>query len=122
MINKNSLAYVAVFVICVAGILKAWVFDSESSWPIYVWLPILLLALWVMWTFRERPDPAAKAFDFNPKRGLLYFFLGFIVCPIVAMIDAVFGAELSLRSMLIFTGVGAVMAGIAGTFTENVGI
>ena len=122
MISKKALAYVAVAVVCGAGILNAWVFDKEQSWPIYVWLPILLLALWAIWTLRDPPDPAAKTFDFNPKRGLLYFFFGFVVFPIIAVMNAVFGAELSLSSMLIFTAVGSVIAGVAGIFTENVGI
>ena len=122
MVSKKSLAYVAVLVVGTAGILKAWVLDKEQSWPVYAWLPILLLALWAIWTLREPPDPKAKAFDFNPSRGLLYFILGFFIFPIVAIINAVFGAELSLSSMLLFTVVGSTVAGIAGVFTEHIGI
>ncbi|MGY4398613.1 hypothetical protein ACVWZA_003821 [Sphingomonas sp. UYAg733] len=121
MISKNPLAYVAIFALCVAVLLKVWVF-SESSWPIYVWLPFLLPALWALSTFRERADPGAKAFDFNPKRGLLCFFAGLIVLPILAVINAVFGAELPLSSMFIYTGAGAVILGIGGTFTEHIDI
>lgn len=120
--SKKSLAYVTVLVVCTAGILKAWVLDKEQSWPIYVWLPILLLALWAIWTLRDPPDPKAKAFDFSPSRGLLYFILGFFIFPIVAIINAVFGAELSLSSMLLFTVVGSTVVGIAGLFTEHIGI
>lgn len=75
-----------------------------------------------MWTLRELPDPKAKAFDFNPSRGLLYFILGFFIFPIVAIIKAVFGAELSLSSMLLFTLVGSTAAGIVGVFTEHIGM
>jgi len=122
MVTKKSLAYVAIFIVCTAGILKAWVLDKQQSWPVYVWLPILLLALWAIWTLRDPPDPKAKAFDFNPKRGLLYFILGFFIFPLVAIINAVFGAELSTSYMLIFTAVGSTIAGIAGVFTEHIGI
>ncbi len=85
-------------------------------------VPLIVLAGWAAWTFRDPPDPRAKAFDFNPRRGLFYFLSGFVIFPITAIINAVFGAELSLSSMLIFTVAGSVFAGIVGVFTEHVGI
>lgn len=122
MMSKKPLAYAAIFIVCTAGVLEAWVLNEQKPWPVYVWFPAVLLILWAMWTLRTPPDPKAKAFDFNPKRGLEYFILGLFIFPVVAALNAAFGGELSFRSVLIFTAICSTTAGIAGVFTEDVGI
>lgn len=122
MIPKEPLAYLTILILCIAGLIQAWAFEEGQSWPVYVWIPLLAAAFWAVWVLRDPPDPSAKSFDFNPKRGLLYFFLGFFIFPIIALINAIFGAELSLGSMTLFTLVGSVFVGIVGIFTEHVGI
>lgn len=121
-INKESLAYFGIAILCLAGLMQAWVFQEGQSWPVWVWLPLLVIALASLWVLRDRPDPKAKTFDFNPRRGAFYFVAGFIIFPVGAVINAVFGADLSIASMVGVTLAGSCFAGIAGTFTENIGI
>ena len=70
----------------------------------------------------DRKNFPKKVWDYNPKRGLFYFMLGWILFPIMMAIDALFGTEISLGGMLIGTAIMSVLVGIAGTFTENVGV
>ena len=70
----------------------------------------------------DRKNLPEKVWDYNPKRGLFYFMLGWILFPIMMTIDALFGTEISLGGMLIGTAMMSVLVGIAGTFTENVGV
>jgi hypothetical protein len=119
--------------------MSAWFFDDGTEWPIYIWLPIVAALGWAAWTFRAEAEPSAngarrkrggsgsseragKAFDFNPRRGLFYFLAGLIAFPLLAVIDAIFGAELTLSSMILYTLVASTMAGLAGLFTENIGL
>lgn len=122
MINKELLAYFGIAILCLAGLVQAWVFKEGQSWPVWVWLPLVAVGLTSVWVLRDPPDPKAKAFDFNPRRGAFYFFAGFIIFPVVAVANAIFGADLSIISMVVFTLIGSCVAGVAGTFTENIGI
>lgn len=122
MFNRKSLAYFGITLLCLAGLVQAWVFKEGQHWPIWVWLPLLVIGLGSLWVIRDPPDPKAKAFDFNPRRGAFYFLAGFVIFPIIAVINAIFGAELSIASMAGFTVIGSCFAGIAGTFTEHTGI
>lgn len=122
MISKQSLAFGALLLLCVAGLIHTWVLDDRQQWPVWVWLPLLALGLWAMWQLRDPPDPNSKAFDFNPRRGLLYFCAGFLIFPTLTIIEALFGADLSLNSMLLFTVFGSILVGVVGTFTEHVGV
>jgi len=81
MISKQSFAYAGIFVVCATGLIHAWILDEGQSFPIYVWLPLLLITFWAFWALRDPPDRSTKAFDFNPKRGILYFLLGLIIFP-----------------------------------------
>lgn len=122
MIDKTSLAYLGVAILCLAGLVQVWVFKKGQSWPIWVWLPLLAIGLASVWVLRDPPDPKAKVFDFNPRRGAFYFVAGFVIFPVAAVVNAIFGADLSIASMVVFTLVGSCVAGIAGTFTDNTGI
>jgi hypothetical protein len=70
----------------------------------------------------DRKDLPEKMWDFNPGRGLLYFFAGWIIFPLMMVVDGIFGAEFTLSGMAAVTFILSVLAGIAGTFTENVGV
>ena len=122
MVNRISLAYLGIAVLCLAGLVQAWVFKEGQNWPIWVWLPLLLIGFSSLWVLRDLPKPKAKAFDFNPRRGAFYFLAGFVIFPIIALINAIFGGDLSIASMAGFTLMGSCVAGIAGTFTEDIGI
>lgn len=122
MFNRESLAYLGIALLCLAGLVQAWVFKEGQHWPMWVWLPLLVIGVGSVWTLRDPPDPKAKAFDFNPRRGAFYSLVGVVIFPIIAVINAIFGADLSIASMAGFTLIGSCLAGIAGTFTENIGI
>jgi len=72
--------------------------------------------------FYDRKNLPAKTWDFNPKRGVLYFFLGWVIFPVLIGIEALFGTDFTLSRMVIGTLAMSVLIGILGTFTENVGV
>lgn len=72
--------------------------------------------------FYDRRSFPGKVWDFNPKRGVLYFLLGWIIFPSMMVLDAIFGAGLTLGGMAAGTLFASVFIGIAGTFTENIGV
>jgi hypothetical protein len=69
----------------------------------------------------DRRNLPEKTWDFNPKRGVLYFFLGWIIFPVMIGADAVFGTDFTLTGIVVGTFAMSVLVGIFGTFTENVG-
>lgn len=70
----------------------------------------------------HRRNLPAKTWDFDPKRGVLYFFLGWVIFPALIGIEALFGTDFTLGRMVIGTLAMSVLIGILGTFTENVGV
>lgn len=72
--------------------------------------------------FYDRKNFPEKAWDFNPKRGVLYFFLGWIIFPVLIGVKALSGTDFTLSGMVIGTLAMSVLIGILGTFTENVGV
>ena len=73
--------------------------------------------------FYDRKNLPRKAFDFSPKRGLLYFLLGWFLFPILLGFKIAFGEiDVTLGQIAATTLVLSVLAGIVGTFTENTGI
>lgn len=72
--------------------------------------------------FYDRRNLPAKTWDFNPKRGAFYFLLGWIIFPLMMIVDAAFGAGFPLDRMIAGTLIMSVLIGVAGTFTENVGV
>ncbi len=122
MISRASLAYAGIAFACGALLIQTWVLPDRLRSSLWILVPALLILFWSLWQIRERPDPNAKAFDFSPKRGLAYFLTGLVIFPVVALINAAFGAELTLESMLVMTGFGSVFAGVVGTFTEHSGL
>ena len=72
--------------------------------------------------FYDRRNLPEKAWDFDPKRGFLYFCFGWILFPIMIAADAFTEADFSWSEILVGTFIMSILIGIAGTFTENVGI
>lgn len=72
--------------------------------------------------FYDRKNFPEKTWDFNPKRGVLYFFLGWFIFPVLIGVDAVFGTDLTPSGMVLGTLALSVLVGVVGMFTENVGV
>ena len=95
----------------------------QDDWGIWWKLAYVVgLGVAAFMTFYDRRNFPEKAWDFDPRRGVFYFLLGWIIFPFLMVVDAISGADLSLSRMAIGTLVMSVFIGIAGTFTENVGI
>lgn len=95
----------------------------QDAWnPLWSVAYVLGLCVALFMTFYDRKNIPEKVWDFNPKRGVLYFFLGWIIFPFMMVIDAIFGVEFTISGMAVGTFVISVFIGIAGTFTENVGV
>lgn len=73
--------------------------------------------------FYDRKNLPKKAFDFNPKRGLLFFLLGWILLPVLLVFRwGMKDMDYSVADLAVGTLVMSVLIGIIGTFTENTGI
>ena len=120
--TRRGLALVGITVASVIVLIQTWALDKSYQPPWYLWLPVLAILGWSVWQLRERPDPNSKAFDFNPKRGMLYFFCGFLIFPLMMGIDAVFGTDISMAETALITLGGSAFIGLAGVFTEHVAI
>ena len=93
--------------------------DWDPFWNIAYVSALGVAAFLALYDRKNFPE---KMWDFNPKRGLLYFLLGWIIFPVMMVVDGLFGAEFTLSSMAVATLVLSVFIGVAGTFTENVGV
>ena len=63
-----------------------------------------------------------QSWDFNPKRGLFYFLMGWVVFPLLIVVESISGADISLSRMFVGTFVLSALVGVFGTFTENIGV
>ena len=92
------------------------------------WTPLCSLAYLVaicvafFAAFYDRKNLPEKTWDFNPRRGIMYFCLGWIIFPVMMAVDALSGADFTLTRMLLATLAMSTLVGIAGMFTENVGV
>ncbi|WP_338302804.1 hypothetical protein [Erythrobacter sp. Dej080120_24] len=120
--SKQTAAFVAIGLCSLIVLVKQWLLGDEHEAPWFVWIPILCVLGWSLWQLREKPDPSSKAFDFNPRRGILFFFLGFLIFPLMLGINALFGADISFLNASLVTVGGSLFIGLVGTFTERVGI
>ena len=93
--------------------------ESDFTWSVAYGLAVCV-ALFM--AFYDRKNFPEKTWDFNPKRGAFYFLLGWIIFPLMMVIDAISGADFTLSGMAVGTFFLSVLIGIAGTFTENVGV
>lgn len=95
----------------------------QDDWDL-LWSVAYVLALCVAMftTFYDRRNFPEKTWDFNPKRGILYFFLGWIIFPVMIGIETFSGTDFDLSRMVLATLALSVLVGVLGTFTENVGV
>ncbi|WP_324750062.1 hypothetical protein SH591_00510 [Sphingomonas sp. LY54] len=94
--------------------------DDWGTWWKLAYVVAVCAALFA--AFYDRQNLPAKTWNFNPKRGLLYFFLGWIIFPVMIGIEAISGTDFTLSRMVLGTLALSVLVGIVGTFTENVGV
>ena len=94
--------------------------DGWGTWWQMAYVVALCAALFA--AFYDRRNFPEKTWGFNPKRGLLYFFLGWIIFPVMIGIELISGSDFTLSGMVLGTLALSVLAGVAGTFTENVGV
>lgn len=95
----------------------------QDEWdPLWSLTYLVGLCVALFMAFYDRKNFPEKTWDFNPRRGVLCFFLGWIIFPLMIAADAMFGAEFSLSKMAVGTFFLSVFIGIAGTFTENLGV
>jgi hypothetical protein len=96
---------------------------SQDHWhPLWRLAYVLGLGVAFFTAFYDRKDFLEKTWDFDPKRGILYFFLGWIIFPVMIGIEAISGTDITLGGMVLVTLAMSVLVGILGTFTENVGV
>jgi len=94
--------------------------DDWGTWWKLAYVIALCAALFA--ALYDRKNLPKKTWDFNPKRGVLYFFLGWIIFPVMIGIEAMSGTDFTLSRMVLGTLALSVLVGIFGTFTENVGV
>ena len=96
---------------------------SQDSWSIGWKLAfgVVVCAAFLV-TFYDKKNLPKKLWDLNPKRGLLYFALGWLIFPVMIGVRAISGNDLELTEILLITLGMSTLIGIVGSFTENVGI
>ena len=96
---------------------------SHDDWNVLQRLAfIIAICVTMILTLYDRRNLPRKVWDFNPKRGLLYFCLGWILFPMMIAVDSFLQANFSWAGMLAGTLAMSILIGIIGIFTENVGI
>lgn len=96
---------------------------SQDDWGIWWKLAYVIAVCAALFAaFYDRKNFPEKTWDFNPKRGLLYFFLGWIILPVMIGMEAASGTDFAVSRMVLVTLALSFLLGIAGTFTENVGV
>jgi hypothetical protein len=96
---------------------------SQDDWGTWWKLAYVIVACAALFAaFYDRKNFPEKTWDFNPKRGLRYFFLGWIIFPVMIGMEAISGTDFTLSRMMLGTLALSVLVGILGIFTENVGV
>jgi hypothetical protein len=94
--------------------------DLWETWWKVVYVVALCAALFA--AFYDRRNFPEKTWDFNPKRGFLYFLLGWAIFPVMFGMNAISGSDFTLIGMVQVTLALSMLVGNVGTFTENVGV
>lgn len=96
---------------------------SQDVWALG-WKIAFVVAMCISFlaAFYDRKNLPQKLWDYNPRRGLLYFFFGWLIFPVMIGINAASGADFTINGMVLGTLGLSALIGIVGTFTENVGI
>ena len=97
--------------------------SSQDDWNAIQSLAfVIAICIAMVATLYDPKNLPEKVWDFDPKRGLMYFGLGWILFPLLIAVDAFTKSDFSWSGMLIGTLAMSFLVGIAGTFTENVGV
>lgn len=100
----------------------SFVIDLESE-SVGVKLTYTLAILVAMFAaFCDKKNYEGLEVGFSPKRGAMYFLLGFLAFPLSLRVKAASGAEFSIESAMVFTVLASVLIGAIGTFTDIPGI
>ncbi len=96
---------------------------AQEDWDL-LWSLAYILALCIalFMAFYDRKNFPKTTWAFNPKRGVLYFFFGWMIFPIIIGVDLVLGADFNFAGMVFGTLFMSIFIGILGTFTENIGV
>lgn len=125
VLNRRKLTGVAVLGLLILlglGVRYGAGIPQEAWNPLWSLAYLLALGAAFIAVFYDPKNFPEKTWDFNPKRGILYFFLGWVIFPLLVGVDALLGSDLSLSRLAIGTLCLSVLLGVLGTFTENVGI
>lgn len=124
-LNRRKL--IGAFALC-ALLIFGWISQSDSTFSQDNWAVGWKLAFGAavcaafLVTFYDKKNVPKKLWDFNPKRGLLYFLLGWLIFPVIIGIQALSGNDFPISEMVLVTLGMSALIGVAGAFTENVGI
>jgi hypothetical protein len=95
----------------------------QEDWdPLWTLAYVLAVCVALFAAVYHRENLPEKTWDFNPKRGVLYFFLGWIIFPFMIGVEAISGTDFTLSRMALGTLFLSLLVGVLGTFTENVGV
>ena len=122
--NRKLIGAVALGLLLLLGVASHYVPGlSQDGWDLWWRLAYgLALGMALFATFYDRKNFPEKTWDYNPKRGVAYFFLGWIIFPIMMGVEAVSGTDFTLSRMVLGTLALSALVGILGTFTGNVGV
>jgi len=96
---------------------------SQDDWdPLWRLAYIASICVAFVVALYDRKNVPEKTWDFNPKRGVLYFALGWVIFPLMIGADALLGTDFSVVRIVMGTFMMSILIGVIGTFTENVGI
>ena len=97
--------------------------SSQDDWNAIQSLAfIIAICITMVLTFYDRKNLPERVWDFDPKRGFLYFCFGWLLFPLMIAANSFTQAGFSWTGMLTGTLAMSILIGIAGTFTKNVGI
>ena len=94
---------------------KAWSLSTTILFSAAICVALLV-------TFYKRKSTKEKKWDFDPKRGLTFFGIGLVAFPVMVAARASGSTEIEWQTVALFTVSMSTLAGVIGTFTENIGI
>ncbi len=124
MNQRKLIGAVALGLLLLVGLVSHYVQGlSQDDWgTLWKLAYIIALCAALFAALYDRKNLPEKTWDFNPKRGLLYFCFVWIIFPVMIGIDAISGTDFTLSRIVLGTLALSVLIGILGTFTENVGV
>jgi hypothetical protein len=121
---RKLIGLIALAVLILTSLASEFVIGANpDDWPLSIKAIFgLAICIAIFAAFYDRRNFAEKHWDFNPKRGALYFGTAWFIYPVVIGVGMLLEASLSWTGILVGTAIVAVLAGALGTFTENTGL